>query len=138
MKYDKLRSNLYGAHLIYGEIDLNPTHIISCFFIVEHTDDKEFIKKQAMQLMIAGCRNFDFFGKKEPLWHLGFDDVDIMLSPNSTLMNVALTSGWSLLDDFVEALNLVISVRPIVPIDTYLFYDDRAIYEEVVRQLDAH
>lgn len=53
MKYDKLRSNLYGAHLIYGEIDLNPTHIISCFFIVEHTDDKEFIKKQAMQLGIV-------------------------------------------------------------------------------------
>lgn len=137
MKYEKLRPNLYGAHLVYGKIDLNPTHRFSCFFIVQHTDDTEFIKKQAMQLLLAGCRNFDFFGKKEPLWHLGFDDVDIMLNPNSTPENVALTSGWSTLDDFVEALDLVISVRPIVPHDTYLLYDDRAIYEEVLRRLDT-
>ena len=137
MRYEKLRPNLYGAHLVFGKIDLNPTHRFSCFFIVQHTDDKEFIKKQAMQLLLAGCRNYDFFGEKEPLWHLGFDDVDIMLNPNSTPENVALTSGWSTLDDFVDALDLAISVRPIVPHDTYLLYDDRAIYEEVLKRLDT-
>ena len=137
MRYEKLRPNLYGAHLVYGKIDLNPTHRFSCFYIVQHTDDEKFIKKQAMQLLLAGCRNFDFFGEKEPLWHLVFDDVDIMLNQDLTPESVALTSGWSALDDFVEVLDLVISARPTVPHDTYLLYDDRAIYEEVLRRLDS-
>ena len=136
MRYEKLRPNLYGTHLKYGKINLNPPHSFSCFFIVQHTDDEDLIEEQARQLLLAGCRNFDFFGKKESLWHLGFDDVDIMLNQDLTPESVALTSGWSTLDDFVEALNLEISVKPTIPHDTYLLYDDRAIYEEVLRRLD--
>ena len=36
MKCGKLRPNLYGAHLKYGKINLNPPHSFSCFFIVQH------------------------------------------------------------------------------------------------------
>ena len=43
-RYRKLRPNLYSADLVYGKIDLKPGHGVSCFFIVQHIDDKEFIK----------------------------------------------------------------------------------------------
>lgn len=137
MRYEKLRNCLYGAHHIYGKIDLNPRHTFSCFFIVQHTDDKEFIKEQAMQLLLAGCRNIDFFGEKESIWHLGFDDVNIILNLYSSPENVALISGWSTLDDFVDQLHRGISARSIIPHDTYLLYDDWALYEEVQRRLDT-
>lgn len=136
-RYKKLRPNLYSADLFYGKIDLKPGHGFSCFFIVQHTDDKEFIKDQAIQLLLAGCRNFDFYGKMEPIWHLGFDDADILLNPNSTQETVALTSGWDTIDEFVEVLHNEISCRPFVPHDYYLIYDDEETYEDVLRRLDG-
>ncbi len=135
MRYEKLRHNLYSADLRYGKIELKSTHGFSCFFIVEHTDSKEFIKDQALQLLLAGCRNFDFYGKMEPLWHIGFDEADILLFPDSTSETVALTSSWETLDEFVETLQDELSVRPFVPHDFYLLYDDEGIYKEVLRLL---
>ena len=138
--YKKLKPNLYSADLHYGKIDLcdlKPGHGFSCFFIVQNTDDRDFIKDQAIQLLLAGCRNFDFYGKMEPIWHLGFDDADIMLNPNSTPETVALTSGWSTIDEFTEVLHNEISCRTFVPHDFYLIYDDKKIYEDVLRRLES-
>ena len=136
MRYEKLRPNLYSADLVCGKIDLDPSHRFSCYFIVQHTDDPEFIKKQAMQLLLAGCRNFDFFGEKEILWHNGFDDVDIMLNPDSTEETVALTMSWNTIDAFVDALDVDISASPLIPHDVYLLYDDSVIYRDVLQRLE--
>ena len=65
-RYKKLRPNLYSADLHYGKIDIRPGHYCSCFFIVQSTDDMEFIRDQGMQLLLAGCRHFDFSGIGEP------------------------------------------------------------------------
>lgn len=46
----KLFPNLYSAELFYGKIDLQVGHGFSCVFLVRHTNDKEYIKDQAMQL----------------------------------------------------------------------------------------
>lgn len=65
LRYEKIRPNLYGLDMLYGKIDLKPTHGFSCFFIVEHIEDNDFIKRQAMQLLLAGCRDFNLYGKTE-------------------------------------------------------------------------
>lgn len=123
---------------MYGKIELNPTHGFSCFFIVEHIDDKEFIKDQALQLLLSGCRNFDFYGKKKDAWHFGVDEADMMLYPNMTYETVALTSGWVSIEEFVEELHYVLSQRPFLPHDYYLLYDDHEIYQNTLELLDNY
>ena len=135
-RYEKLSPCLYGAEIFYGKIDLKITHGFSCFFIVEHTTDKTYIKDQVMQLLLTGCRNFDFYGAAEPVWHLCVDEVNSILYPDPTPENVALTSGWNSIKDFVDALDEQLSSRPFVLHDFYLIYDDAGIYAEVLRMLD--
>ena len=124
--------------MISGEIDLSKHRERIFFFIVEHTTDKEFIEKQAMQLLVAGCRDFHFFGAKEPLWHLTFDEVDIMMYPNSTSENVALTSNYITFDDFVDEIKLCINCRYFLPTDIYLVYDDTSLYQNVLQALKIY
>ena len=134
-KCERLTRILYGVEMHYGEIDLSKQCTNIFFFIVEHTDDKEFIQKQAVQLLSAGCRDYHFFGKQEPIWHLAFDEADIMMYPNSTSETVALTSGYESFDDFVDEIQLCIRCRYLVPTDFYLIYDDEVVYTEVKRKL---
>ena len=135
-RYNKLRNNLYSAELLYGKIELKRTHGFSCFFIVEHTFDAEFIKDQAIQLLLVGCQDFYFYGKAEPNWHLGVDEANIFLSPKTALETDVLISGWSTLEEFADALNDVLSLRPFVPHDFYLIYDDEKIYRNVLKRLE--
>ena len=93
-RYEKLNPNFYGAEMFYGKIDLKLPHLFSCFFIVEHTTDKTYIKDQVMQLLLTGCRDFDFYGAAEPVWQLCADEVANMLYPNPTEETTILTSGW--------------------------------------------
>ena len=135
-RYNKLRNNLYSADLLYGKIDLNPIRTFSCFFIVEHTYDAVFIKDQVIQLLLAGCQSFDFYGKAEPNWHLGVDEANTLLRLKSAYETNVLISGWSTLEEFADALNDVLSLRPFVPHDFYLIYDDEEIYRSVLKRLE--
>ena len=137
-RYERLRSNFYSADLVYGKIDLKNLHHFSCFFIVQHVDNKKFIKDQAIQLLLAGCRNFDFFGNKEPIWHLGVDEADILLYPDASSEDVALTSGWQTLEEFAETLDVCLSERICVPHDFFFFYDDYEIYNKTMRLLNDY
>lgn len=136
-RYEMLRNNLYSTDLLYGKIELKPTHTFSCFFIVEHTFDVEFIKNQAIQLLLAGCQEFDFYGKAEPQWHSGVNEASILLHPVSTPETVTLISRWSDLEEFVDILNERLFERPFVPHDFYLLYDDEGIYRNVLKMLNA-
>ena len=78
-KFERLSNIFFGVELFNGEIDLSKHRERIIFFIVEHTTNKGYIEKQAMQLLVAGCRDFHFFGAEEPLWHLTFDEVDVMM-----------------------------------------------------------
>lgn len=126
---------MYSADLLYGKIELKPTHRFSCFFIVEHTFDVEFIKDQAIQLLLVGCQEFDFYGEAGPQWHLGVDEAGILLHPVSTPETVTWTSRWDTLEEFVDTLNERLSERPFVPHDFYLIYDDEGIYRNVLKML---
>lgn len=124
MKYcEKLRANLFGVDMQLGEIEPTPSHMMMCCFITEHTDDTEFIEKQARQLLVAGCQYFAFYGRHKNLWHNAV---------NSEADDVALTAEYDTMEDFVGNLAERLSERPFVPTDYYLIYDDRNIYEKVV------
>ena len=132
---EKLRPNLYGCELYYGKIDMNKTHAKACFFLVNHKADTEFIKKQALQFIVAGCKRYDFFGKYSEEWHLAFDLADISVNPDSDEETVAITVSHQTIEDFVDTLNEWLSCRGIVPYDFYLIYDDVDLYNQVKTML---
>ena len=128
----KLTLNLTAANLFSGKIDLRITRDFSCFFIVNSTNNREFIEKTALDFILSGCKDFHFFGIYEPEWHLAFDLKDSMVFPNSTSETVARTSGYDSIEDFSEALHEMISVRAFVPRDYFLIYDDEELYRKII------
>ncbi len=132
----KLRPNLYSDDLIYGKIDLKPRHDFSCFFIVQHMDNKEFIKEQLLQLLLAGCQHYDFYGEMKQIWQLGFAEANTLLFSISAEHNCC--DFRTTVEEFAEALIHAISVRSFVPHDYYLLYDDAGIYEKVIQILNEH
>lgn len=117
--------NLYTGVIRYHE-----GHTFSCFFIVEHTDDKEYIKKHALELMTAGCRNSNFYGKQAKLWENIYASVDIYKNQNE--YNCTAISTWDKIESFVDALRFELSARTLIPHDVYLIYDDDQIGEQVL------
>ena len=101
---------------------------------MEHPCSEEFIREQALQLLMTPCRNFDFYGAYSRQWDIGFDSVDIMLHPNNE-EEFSLTSQWDDFDSFVDSLELAISCRYLVPCDIYLIYDDKKTYINVLKAL---
>ena len=134
-RYKKLRPNLFSADLHYGKIDIKPDHYFSCFFIVQHTDDREFIKEQMIQLLLSGCRWFDFYGDKGAVWEASLEEAHRIVLPKNSVENTIRLNRWDTIEGFVAALNKSISMRPIVPCDHFLLYDDMNIYEAVVDQV---
>ncbi|MBR3419626.1 MAG: hypothetical protein IKG82_13130 [Oscillospiraceae bacterium] len=130
---ERLREHFWGLDLNRGNMELTKREDMYCYFIVEHTSDSEFAYKQALSLLVAGCRNFVFYGKAEAIWHLQTDLADIQMNPE--MEEVALTSSVDSFDDFVDGLAELLSIRPFVPFHTYLIYDDREIYAEVLKRL---
>ena len=136
-RYEKLSPCFYGVEMFYGKIDLKLTRRFSCFFIVEHTNDKRYIKDQIIQLFLAGCRDFHFYGAYAPVWRHCWDEVVIMLYPDPTPETVGVAFGWDSIEDFVDELNMELSCRGIVPHEEYLIYDDAGIYAQVLGMLGS-
>ena len=131
-RYERIAPNLVGADLADGEIDLKASHGYSFFFIVNLSNNKTFIDKTAMECVLSGCKDFHFFGGMEPVWHVAFDLMDSTIYPDASYENVVLTSGYEDIEEFVNALHEATSCRSFVPHDSYLFYDDEALYRRVV------
>ena len=137
-KCERLTEYFYGVEMYSGEIDLSKHRASVFFFIVEHTEDEDFINKQAVQLLTVRCRDFHFFGNMEPIWHLGFDVADMMMYPDSTSNTVAFTSSYENIDEFVDEIRECINCRYLVPTDIYLVYDDEEVYLNVLRNLGLY
>lgn len=131
----KLSSNFYSLELYYGKAELKPFRNFQCFFIVEHPCDNDFMQQQALMLLLTQCKEFHFYGKQSQKWENEFDLIDSQLHPADDDMDIALTSAWSTLEDFVEALEASLSERPFVPCDILLIYDDEDIYNKVLETL---
>ena len=130
---ENLGCNTYGMNLYTGKITPNKNHSVSIFLIVENTDDKEVIYKEALQMLDAfGQSNFHFYGKQEPLWHFAFDEIDSQLNIEKNFSN---TIGYETLEEFVDELQDERHMHTIIPSDYYLIYDDREIYNKVKQMI---
>ncbi len=131
----KLRNHFYSMDLHYGKTMLKPYREFHCFFIVDHSCDKDFMRQQALQLLLSQCHNYEFHGTYCREWELAFDEVDIILHPNDG-DEISLTNSWKDIDAFVDTLELTLSLSSFVPFDVYLIYDDDAIYQAVLNKLE--
>lgn len=104
----------------------------SCFFLVFHVAQEGFIRTWAEQLRKAGCREFHFWGDKEKVWHLLVDEVDVERTLDHDLEDMAMTSGYQDLEDFVWELHMQ------SPQDCCLFYDDEDVYRQVRQRCDEN
>lgn len=130
---ENLGCNTYGINLYAGKITPNNNQSIGVFLIVENTDDKEIIYKEALQLLVAfGKSDFHFYGKQEPLWHLVFDEIDAQINVENDFSN---TIGYETLEEFVDELQDERHMRTIIPSDYYLIYDDEKIYNKVKQMI---
>ena len=134
-RIEKLSNNFYSLDLYTGKTDFKLGRNILCFFLVEHPCSEEFIRDQALQLLMTPCRNFTFYGAYSKQWNVGFDLVKAMLHPNDEDRNIALTTSWDDFDSFLDALELAVSSRYLVPCDIYLIYDDKEAYRNVIKAL---
>lgn len=104
----------------------------SCFLLVFHVAQEGFIRTWAEQLLKAGCREFHFWGDKEKVWHLLVDEVDVERTLDHDLEDMAMTSGYHDLEDFVWELQMQ------SPQDCCLFYDDEDVYRQVRQRCDEN
>ena len=73
---EKLRDNLYGAELLTGSITPIKEHIAQIFYIVNNTDNSEFIGNEALQMITQfGKTEYHFCGRHSELWQRIFNDT---------------------------------------------------------------
>ncbi len=105
-----------------------------CFFIVNKSHDRNFIEKTALEFIDQGSW-YHFHGQYEPVWHIIFDETDIMIYPDSTAETVAMTCGYDNLKEFAEEIHSALHSKYVVPTDVFLFYDDGEVYQELKKLL---
>ena len=65
---EKLRDNLYSAELLTGSITPVKEHIAQIFYIVNNTDNSEFIENEALQMITQfGKTEYHFCGRHSEL-----------------------------------------------------------------------
>lgn len=132
---EKLSLTLTGADLFYGKIDLKLTHNSSCFFIVNHTAETEFIKKTAMDFILSGCKDFHFFGTYKNPWLHAFNTMNSFVFPASAYETAARISVYDSIEAFSKVLHCRISARSFIPHDSFLIYHDEELYRSVLSLL---
>ena len=124
---------LHCLQMSGGSISGDVGHPASCFLIAEKTDDDVAIRRVAMALMNAGCRDFHFCGSLRELWHDTFDRVDI--ERTSDEKDWALTCDYGSAEEFARTITQEHAWCTDAPGDFYLIYDDEAMFGEVLRSL---
>ena len=77
---EMLGFNFWGLDIKRGVMDLK-NGTITCFMIVEHIHDIDFIRKQVLSLIVAGCKDFTFYGQQESICHLGMLVTNLVARP---------------------------------------------------------
>lgn len=136
-RHTKLRDNFYSMNLHYGKTNLRLDRTVAFFFIVQHPCSEEFIHEQVLQLLMSQCKDNNFYGDSSKQWAVGFQKTEDLLQPSDKREKIAFNKFWDCIDDFVNELAFMLSLRPIVPFDVYLIYDDEEIYKTVLKRLEA-
>lgn len=128
---EKLHDNLYSAELFTGSITPQKEHLAEIFYIVNRTNDSEFAKKEALQMITQfGKTKYHFCGKHSELWQMIFNDTTLKIYPTDSEKVVA--RKYESTEKFADELSLVLQERYFVPTDFYLIYDDEEMYRQVV------
>ena len=124
---EKLRDNLYSAELLTGSITPVKEHIAQIFYIVNNTDNSEFIENEALQMITQ----FEHFcGRHSELWQRIFNDTALKIYPTDS--EKVITRKYESTEKFADELSSVLQERYFVPTDFYLIYDDEEMYRQVV------
>ena len=133
-RYEMLNHGLKGVDINYGKVSLNPLHYSALFYVVDQIEDKDFIQKEALQMVMqTGVAYVFFYGRKEALWHLAFDTADIQIYGDRE--DVICTCTCNSIEDFVDEMKGFLTVRAFTPWDCYLIYDDKSIYDDIKKVL---
>lgn len=128
---EKLRDNLYSAELFTGSITPQKEHLAEIFYIVNRTNDSEFVKKEALQMITQfGKTKYHFCGKHSELWQMIFNDTALKNYPTDS--EKVVTRKYESTEKFADELSSVLQERYFVPTDFYLIYDDEEMYKQVV------
>lgn len=128
---EKLRDNLYGVELLTGSITPVKEHIAQIFYIVNNTDNSEFIENEALQMITQfGKTEYHFCGRHSELWQRIFNDTALKIYPTDS--EKVITRKYESTEKFADELSLVLQERFFVPTDFYLIYDDEEMYKQVV------
>lgn len=129
---ERIYNNLYVTEMRYGKIDIPLLCTFSCFFIVENTSHTDYINQQIMDLLVASCRKFVFWGEYSASWKNTVDDLATKMLPTDDGIRVVESEYES---NFVEELFEAISIKSFVPSIALLVYDDEMHYKSVLDQL---
>lgn len=135
-RYEKLSERVFGLDLHYGKITPKQGHNSVFYYIVENTDDEEFIAAEALKMITGfGQTYYIFYGKYESRWHIAFDEADIKVFGIDN--DVAMTIGYDSLEDMAENIRMEMHVRAFIPTDIYIIYDDKSLYEKLKKLLEV-
>lgn len=135
MRYRKLNEHLLIAKLPTETIKIPDfSSKFCCFFLVEHTEDTDLIRRQAKYLFMEDCFDFAFFGTKREIWKGVFDQVQDEMYPDLDTDVYAATT-WLDVDLFCRYLDSVLTSYESWFQDCFLFYDDEKLMRKVVERV---
>ena len=118
---------LWGANLYCGEIEVKIGYTLSVYFIVNKTCEQDFIRKTALQFLIDKHISYYFFGKYSNEWITEFEKA-------AELMNLKCCPPFQNIEtcnELVERIQFESHLRPIVPFEMYIVYDDAELYQRI-------
>lgn len=128
---EKLHDNLYSAELFTGSITPQKEHLAEIFYIVNRTNDSEFAKKEALQMITQfGKTKYHFCGKHSELWQMIFNDTALKIYPTDS--EKVITRKYESTENFADELSSALQEKYFVSTDFYLIYDDEEMYRQVV------
>lgn len=102
---EKLRDNLYGVELLTGSITPVKEHIAQIFYIVNNTDNSEFIENEALQMITQfGKTEYHFCGRHSELWQRIFNDTALKIYPTDS--EKVITRKYESTEKFADELSL--------------------------------
>lgn len=125
---------LFYRNILNDIIDFDDMHDRIFYFLSNENYEDEFIKSIAENLIEEGSRKFGFYGKYRNKWHQLFDEVDIVMNPDSTADIVAITSSYLEYKGLMDDIDC--DVRTFDEnTDIYLMYDDKKMLLEFKNEL---
>lgn len=132
-KQYKLANNLYAASLDCGEISIAAGYTYSFYLVFANTYNEDYMRKQALQLVMSGCENINIYGTFHNKWCSILEMTTQRIMRISNQRNTLRIKAWDSIADFSMALYNEQQTRSFVPHIIYLIYDDYVLCQEILK-----